>query len=151
MGLPNRSRAASWAASSEVGGRAVDQGSPDPSAATSAMRHTAASWLVQDGVSLYEVQALLGRELFVTTQRYAHLAPDAHPKVLESWSRRHSASVAHEGDALHRCPRADVGAALGLGCIEVLSPARSLGFRRDNDIESWQAVSLGGETLVHVG
>lgn len=60
------------------------------------MRHIAASWLVQDGVSLYEVQALLGHESFVTTQRYAHLAPDAHAKVLESWSRRHGASVAHE-------------------------------------------------------
>jgi integrase len=52
------------------------------------MRHTAASWLVQDGVPLYDVQALLGHESFATTQRYAHLAPDAHSKVLESWSRR---------------------------------------------------------------
>lgn len=52
------------------------------------MRHTAASWLVQDGVPLYDVQALLGHESFTTTQRYAHLAPDAHSKVIESWSRR---------------------------------------------------------------
>ena len=57
------------------------------------MRHTAASWLVQDGVPLYHVQALLGHESFATTQRYAHLAPDAHSKVLESWS---SAVLAHE-------------------------------------------------------
>lgn len=56
------------------------------------MRHTAASWLVQDGVPLYDVQALLGHESFQTTQRYAHLAPDAHAKVRESWSRRSSAS-----------------------------------------------------------
>ena len=49
------------------------------------MRHTAASWLVQDGVPLYDVQALLGHESFATTQRYAHLAPDAHSKVIESW------------------------------------------------------------------
>jgi integrase len=60
------------------------------------MRHTAASWLVQDGVPLYDVQALLGHEDYATTQRYAHLAPDAHSKVLESWSRRLGAPVAHE-------------------------------------------------------
>ncbi len=59
------------------------------------MRHTAASWLVQDGVPLYDVQALLGHESFATTQRYAHLAPDAHSKVIESWSRHSGASVAH--------------------------------------------------------
>lgn len=52
------------------------------------MRHTAASWLVMDGVPLYHVQHLLGHESFATTQRYAHLAPDAHDKVRESWERR---------------------------------------------------------------
>jgi integrase len=59
------------------------------------MRHTAASWLVMDGVPLYDVQALLGHESFTTTQRYAHLAPDAHSRVIESWSRRRGAPVAH--------------------------------------------------------
>jgi integrase len=59
------------------------------------MRHTAASWLVMDGVPLYDVQALLGHESFATTQRYAHLAPDAHSRVIESWSRRGDASVTH--------------------------------------------------------
>lgn len=61
------------------------------------MRHTAASWLVQDGVPLYDVQALLGHEDYATTQRYAHLAPDAHSKVIESWSRRPDARVTHNG------------------------------------------------------
>jgi site-specific recombinase XerD len=59
------------------------------------MRHTAASWLVMDGVPLYDVQALLGHESFATTQRYAHLAPDAHSRVIESWSRRRDASPTH--------------------------------------------------------
>jgi Phage integrase family len=61
--------------------------------ATDYAAHTAASWLVQDGVPLYDVQALLGHESFATTQRYAHLAPDAHSRVLESWSRRSDAPV----------------------------------------------------------
>lgn len=60
------------------------------------MRHTAASWLVQDGVPLYDVQALPGHEDYATTQRYAHLAPGAHGKVLESWARRPDARVTHD-------------------------------------------------------
>jgi integrase len=59
------------------------------------MRHTAASWLVMDGVPPYDVQALLGHESFATTQRYAHLAPDAHSRVIASWSRRADASLTH--------------------------------------------------------
>jgi integrase len=50
-------------------------------------RHTAASWLVQDGVPLYDVQRLLGHESFQTTMRYAHLAPDAHGAVESAWRR----------------------------------------------------------------
>jgi integrase len=60
------------------------------------MRHTAAWWLVMDGVPLYDVEALLGHESFATTQRHAHLAPDAHSRVIEAWPRRRGASVAHE-------------------------------------------------------
>ncbi len=40
------------------------------------------------GVPLYDVKALLGHVDYATTQRYAHLAPDAHDKVIESWTRR---------------------------------------------------------------
>lgn len=49
------------------------------------MRHTAASWLVMAGVDLYRVQALLGHESFATTQRYAHLAPDASDAIRAAW------------------------------------------------------------------
>lgn len=58
---------------------AVPRGTPHD------MRHTAASWLVMDGVDLYRVQALLGHESFSTTQRYAHLAPDAHDQIRAAW------------------------------------------------------------------
>lgn len=40
------------------------------------LRHTFASWLVQSGVSLYEVQKLLGHSSAVVTQMYSHLLPD---------------------------------------------------------------------------
>lgn len=39
------------------------------------LRHTFASWLVQDGVPLERVSKLLGHDSLQMTQRYAHLAP----------------------------------------------------------------------------
>lgn len=72
----------------EDGGVAVPSCSkctPVPKGPPHAMRHTAASWLVAASVDLYRVQALLGHESFSTTQRYAHLAPDAHDLIREVW------------------------------------------------------------------
>jgi integrase len=40
------------------------------------LRHTAASWLVQNGVDLYAVGQILGHKTPRMTQRYAHLSPD---------------------------------------------------------------------------
>jgi integrase len=40
------------------------------------LRHTFASVLINKGVSIYEVQTLLGHSNVQMTQRYAHLAPD---------------------------------------------------------------------------
>lgn len=40
------------------------------------LRHTAASWLVMNGVGLYTVGQILGHKTPRMTQRYAHLSPD---------------------------------------------------------------------------
>lgn len=56
-----------------------------PYAPPHTMRHTAASWLVMAGVDLYRVQGLMGHESYATTQRYAHLAPDAEDRILDAW------------------------------------------------------------------
>lgn len=40
------------------------------------LRHTFASWLVQDGVPLDRVSRLLGHKSLMMTMRYAHLAPN---------------------------------------------------------------------------
>jgi integrase len=41
------------------------------------LRHTFASWLVQDGVSIYEVQKLLGHSSIAVTQVYSHLQQES--------------------------------------------------------------------------
>ena len=62
-----------------------------------ACRHTAASWLVQAGATLYEVQAFLGHEDPKTTMRYAHLAPDSAERVEKFWELiAHQARTAKE-------------------------------------------------------
>lgn len=40
------------------------------------LRHTFASWLVMQGVPLYNVGKMLGHKTTIMTQRYAHLSPD---------------------------------------------------------------------------
>ena len=40
------------------------------------LRHTFASWLAQDGVSLYAIQKLLGHSSGAVTQIYSHLQPE---------------------------------------------------------------------------
>lgn len=62
-----------------------------PAYSPHALRHTAASWLVQDGVPLYDVQRLLGHESPQITARYSHLQPDAHGTVEAAWLRMRAA------------------------------------------------------------
>ncbi|MEV1245212.1 tyrosine-type recombinase/integrase [Nonomuraea sp. NPDC049750] len=57
------------------------------------MRHTVASWLVQAGVPLYDVHVLFGHEAYETTQRYPHLPPEVHGKILGVWERRTLSAV----------------------------------------------------------
>jgi integrase len=48
------------------------------------LRHTFASRLVQQGISLYEVMHLTGHKSFDMVQRYAHLAPEFQQKAIEA-------------------------------------------------------------------
>lgn len=43
------------------------------------MRHSCASWMVMQGISLYLVQKVLGHSTIQVTERYSHLAPDQLP------------------------------------------------------------------------
>ena len=47
------------------------------------LRHTYASWMVQNGEDLYTVQKLLGHSTIAMTERYSHLAPDTFKKAVK--------------------------------------------------------------------
>lgn len=67
-----------------------------------ALRHTAASWMVQDGVPLYEVAKILGHGTVYVTARYAHLVPDFAKRGTDSLGSRlrvEDLPATHEGAA----------------------------------------------------
>jgi integrase len=45
------------------------------------LRHTFASWLVQQGTPLYTVAELMGHTTIEMSRRYSHLAPDTLRKA----------------------------------------------------------------------
>lgn len=51
------------------------------------LRHTCASLLVAQGVPIYEVKERLGHSTVVTTERYAHFAPDAGKAAADAIDR----------------------------------------------------------------
>lgn len=60
------------------------------------LRHTYASWLLQDGVPLAEVGQLLGHVSAATTQRYAWLAKEPSEAVLRVVGRGFAPRLPHE-------------------------------------------------------
>lgn len=59
----------------------------DKAVAPHALRHSYASWLVQDGVPMREVQRLLGHTSITTTERYSHWAPGVTDRALAALER----------------------------------------------------------------
>lgn len=63
-------------------------------------RHTFASWMVQDGVPLWDIAQALGHSSLTFVNRYAFLQPDAHDSIRAAWTKRRGASVAQRAPAL---------------------------------------------------
>lgn len=51
------------------------------------LRHTYASWLVQQGEPLYTVQKLMGHSTLAMTERYSHLAPDTLKTAVRNFEK----------------------------------------------------------------
>jgi len=51
------------------------------------LRHSYASWLVENGTDLYKVKELLGHKDFAMTSRYSHLSPNALQETVKEFEK----------------------------------------------------------------
>jgi integrase len=58
-------------------------------------RHTFASWMVQDGVPLWDIAQALGHSSLEFVNRYAFLAPDAHDSIRAAFAKRRDPQAPH--------------------------------------------------------
>ncbi len=58
------------------------------------LRHTFASWLVQQGTDLYTVKELMGHKSLAMTERYAHLAPEGLRAAVNKFDQGKRGTVA---------------------------------------------------------
>lgn len=66
------------------------------------LRHTFASWHIQNGTDLYTLKELLGHSTIQLTERYSHLRPDGLKKAVQSLDKKingKSESNQHENKA----------------------------------------------------
>lgn len=64
------------------------------------LRHTYASWLIQEGVSMAEVALRMGHSDWEVTQKYAHLADTGFDEVRAALARKRAMPVVVEQDDL---------------------------------------------------
>ncbi|HEX7995563.1 MAG TPA: tyrosine-type recombinase/integrase, partial [Streptosporangiaceae bacterium] len=74
-----------WSAWQNAHKRLAARKAEVPNYSPHALRHTAASWWVQQGVPIFEVKELLGHSKIDSTLVYSHLAPGVHRSVREAW------------------------------------------------------------------
>ena len=65
------------------------------------LRHSFASWLVMEGISLYEVKELLGHASLTMTERYSHLAPDRNRRAAETLGEIFQKGVASQKNVIN--------------------------------------------------